>query len=149
MDVALGQQLPLVRTQPPQPLVVAVHRQIALELAPQQRHLPAEHAPDPQLGLGVRAPRQLRRHRRGPEPIAVAGHVQAHALKGSAANIGGDGLADLLAGIEQRARDGHLPDAAALDRVRTESTEVAAVCEALAAELSPAGTAQADSWWRR
>ncbi|GAA1501193.1 hypothetical protein GCM10009827_009560 [Dactylosporangium maewongense] len=67
----------------------------------------------------------------------AAVHVQAHALKGSAANIGGTALADLLADLEQRARDGGLPDAGpALDRIRTEYTEVAAVCEALAGELS-------------
>ncbi|MEU0556876.1 Hpt domain-containing protein [Dactylosporangium sp. NPDC006015] len=68
----------------------------------------------------------------------AAVHVQAHALKGSAANIGGTALADLLADLEQRARGGGgLPDAGpALDRIRTEYTEVAAICEALAGSRS-------------
>jgi CheY-like chemotaxis protein len=48
--------------------------------------------------------------------------TRAHALKGSAANLGADALADLVGQLEDRARCGQLPaDDAALDAIRREA----------------------------
>src|SRR4051812_18842586 len=61
---------------------------------------------------------------------------QAHALKGSAANIGARALTDLFAELEQAARDGHLPDPrAALDMIHSTYQEVEPVCTRIAGEL--------------
>ncbi|MCP2304562.1 ATP-binding protein [Actinokineospora globicatena] len=56
--------------------------------------------------------------------------VQAHTLKGSAANIGASGLAALFATVEQDAKAGRLsPD---LTDIRTEFDHVATACKAVA-----------------
>jgi histidine phosphotransfer protein HptB len=71
------------------------------------------------------------------EELARSGDVdgvrdQAHALKGSAANLGVTALATLFARIEDTARAGQVP---ALDGIRAAYDEVAPVCTGLAAEL--------------
>ena len=58
----------------------------------------------------------------------------AHALKGSAANIGAAGLASVFAEIEHAARDGGLPDPdLMLGRIAAEQAMVCAVLERIAA----------------
>ncbi|WP_305786524.1 Hpt domain-containing protein [Symbioplanes lichenis] len=57
---------------------------------------------------------------------------QAHALKGSATNLGVTALAELFARIEDEARAGRM---APLDGIRTTYAEVAPVCTSLADEL--------------
>jgi histidine phosphotransfer protein HptB len=60
----------------------------------------------------------------------------AHGLKGSAANIGADTLAAILAEVEHGARDGHVPDAdVTLGRIHAELALVLGVLETVAAEL--------------
>lgn len=60
---------------------------------------------------------------------------QAHALKGSASNLGVTAMSTLCGGIEEQARAGHLPDEATLDALTTTFAEVAPVCTSLAEEL--------------
>jgi histidine phosphotransfer protein HptB len=67
---------------------------------------------------------------RGGDPVAV--RDQAHALKGSAGNLGITSMATLFAGIEHAARDGHLPDPA-LTEVRAAYAEVVPLCTGIAA----------------
>ncbi|MGK5681999.1 Hpt domain-containing protein [Actinoplanes sp. URMC 104] len=69
---------------------------------------------------------------RGGDPAALREH--AHALKGSASNIGADGLAAVFAEIEHAARDGGVPDPdVTLGRVAAEQALVFPVLERLAA----------------
>ncbi|WP_306215759.1 Hpt domain-containing protein [Actinoplanes sp. RD1] len=63
---------------------------------------------------------------------------QAHALKGSATNLGVTALAGLFARIEDDARAGK-PPAWDEDRIRATFDEVAPVCTSLADELDTAG----------
>jgi len=71
---------------------------------------------------------------RGGAPEEVRDH--AHALKGSAANLGADTLAAAFAEVEQSARDGLVPDPdLTLGRVCAELAQVQAILEALAADL--------------
>lgn len=61
---------------------------------------------------------------------------QAHALKGSAANIGAAALTDLFAELEDAARDGHLLEPrATLDRIHGAYERVAPVCTRIAGDL--------------
>ncbi|MFI1996184.1 Hpt domain-containing protein [Actinoplanes sp. NPDC020271] len=65
---------------------------------------------------------------------------QAHALKGSAANIGATTLAALCAAVEDQARAGAVTDpAGTADQIRAEATEALAAVAALAEayDLSP------------
>ena len=62
---------------------------------------------------------------------------QAHALKGSAHNLGVEALGALFARLEEEARGGRLPDpAASLATFRDEYAAVEPVCAAIAAELA-------------
>jgi HPt (histidine-containing phosphotransfer) domain-containing protein len=62
---------------------------------------------------------------------------QAHALKGSAANLGITTLAGLFAEIEQEARAGQMPGSpAVLAAVRQEYALVEPVCAGIAGDLS-------------
>ncbi|MFI7599991.1 Hpt domain-containing protein [Actinoplanes sp. NPDC049681] len=62
----------------------------------------------------------------------------AHALKGSAANIGAAVLTGLFAGLEDAARDGRLPDSrVTLDRIQDAYERVAPVCARIAGDLQP------------
>jgi histidine phosphotransfer protein HptB len=73
---------------------------------------------------------------RGGEPGTVRDH--AHALKGSAANLGADRLAAICAEVEQGARDGRLPDPdSTLGRLAAEQAQVLDLMERLAAEFGP------------
>jgi histidine phosphotransfer protein HptB len=66
---------------------------------------------------------------------------RAHALKGSAGNVGALALAGIFADLEQQARAGTLPDpVACLDAVRTELTLVVPLLTAAAVELDPRPT---------
>jgi HPt (histidine-containing phosphotransfer) domain-containing protein len=72
--------------------------------------------------------------------LAQAGDVaavtdQAHALKGSASNLGVTAMSTLLAEIEDDARAGTLPAPAALDRLRAVFAEVSPAMAELAATL--------------
>jgi CheY-like chemotaxis protein/CHASE3 domain sensor protein/HPt (histidine-containing phosphotransfer) domain-containing protein len=61
---------------------------------------------------------------------------QAHALHGSAANMGVTRLAQLLAAVETNARAGRLPKSpATMTAIRTEYDMTAPVCERIAVEL--------------
>ncbi|MEU4560173.1 response regulator [Actinoplanes sp. NPDC023936] len=65
---------------------------------------------------------------------------QAHALKGSATNIGVTGLAHLFAEVEANARVGHLPSGPDTVRaIRAEFGLAAPVCDDIAQELVAAG----------
>ncbi|MFG1604433.1 Hpt domain-containing protein [Actinoplanes sp. NPDC049265] len=62
---------------------------------------------------------------------------QAHALKGSATNLGITALAGLFAAIEQEARTGRRPDPhSTLAAVRQEYATVEPICAGIAADLS-------------
>lgn len=75
---------------------------------------------------------------RGGDREALRDH--AHALKGSAANIGADTLSAIFAEVEHAARDGHVPDAdLTLGRVAAEQALVLGVLSEIAAEYDPAG----------
>ncbi|WP_067499342.1 Hpt domain-containing protein [Actinoplanes sp. TFC3] len=66
----------------------------------------------------------------------VAVRDQAHALKGSATNIGALAMSELFAGIEDAARAGQLAEPGpALQRIRETFAQVEPVCAAMAAEL--------------
>ncbi|MBL7258315.1 Hpt domain-containing protein [Paractinoplanes lichenicola] len=70
---------------------------------------------------------------RGGDPAAL--REQAHALKGSATNIGADSLARVFAEIEHSAREGVVPDPdLMLGRVAGEQALVYPVLEKIAAE---------------
>jgi HPt (histidine-containing phosphotransfer) domain-containing protein len=62
---------------------------------------------------------------------------QAHALKGSAANVGAATLAGMFADVEHRAHTGLRDPAAALAAVRAELDLVVPLLTAVAAELDP------------
>ena len=71
---------------------------------------------------------------RGGDPATVREH--AHALKGSASNIGAAGLARIFAEVEHAARDGGVPDPdVTLGRVAAEQALVLEVLTRLAAEI--------------
>jgi HPt (histidine-containing phosphotransfer) domain-containing protein len=71
---------------------------------------------------------------RGGERSALRDH--AHALKGSASNIGADTLASIFAEVEHAARDGSVPDPdMTLGRVAAEQALVLGLLEELAREL--------------
>jgi HPt (histidine-containing phosphotransfer) domain-containing protein len=71
---------------------------------------------------------------RGGDRAVLRDH--AHALKGSAANIGADTLAAIFAEVEDGARDGRVPDAdVTLGRVTAEQALVLGVLDELAREL--------------
>ena len=58
----------------------------------------------------------------------------AHTLKGASANVGASGLADVCAGLETRARQAQLHDAAVLmERFDTELARVRAALEGMTA----------------
>ncbi len=66
-------------------------------------------------------------------------HQRAHALKGSAANLGAGGVADLCAGIEAQGRAGTLDIApATLDALREELDAACVSLDGLAGELARA-----------
>jgi CheY-like chemotaxis protein len=67
------------------------------------------------------------------DAAAVAEH--AHSLRGSAANLGGDDLADLLAGIEDRARLDEPTDPGDVSRARAELAALSGSLLAVADEL--------------
>ena len=72
---------------------------------------------------------------RGGDVAAV--RDQAHALKGSASNLGVVTLAGLFAQLESAARDGRMPDPETdLTAVREEYELVEPVCRDIAAELA-------------
>ncbi|MBU2668459.1 Hpt domain-containing protein [Actinoplanes bogorensis] len=76
---------------------------------------------------------QLAQLLRGGDTGQVREH--AHALKGSATNIGADSLARVFAEIEHAARDGHVPDPdVTLGRIATEQAMVYPVLERIATE---------------
>ncbi|GAA2543521.1 hypothetical protein GCM10010435_09600 [Winogradskya consettensis] len=61
---------------------------------------------------------------------------QAHALKGSAANLGIQAMSTLLADLEDTARAGDLPDPqSTLDRIRATYQRIEPICTGLAEEL--------------
>jgi HPt (histidine-containing phosphotransfer) domain-containing protein len=63
-------------------------------------------------------------------------HQRAHALKGSAANLGADSVAELCADIEAQGRAGTVDVApAALDALRRELDSTCAALDGLASEL--------------
>jgi histidine phosphotransfer protein HptB len=65
---------------------------------------------------------------------------QAHALKGSAANIGATALAALCSALEDQARTGAVTDpAGTAGRIRAEAEAALAAVAALAAEYERAG----------
>lgn len=69
---------------------------------------------------------------RGGDPAAVREH--AHALKGSASNIGAASLSAVFAEIEQAAREGAVPDPdVTLGRVAAEQALVFPILERIAA----------------
>ncbi|WP_433307135.1 Hpt domain-containing protein [Actinoplanes sp. CA-030573] len=71
---------------------------------------------------------------RGGDPAAV--RDQAHALKGSAANIGAATLSGIFAEIEHDARDGVIPDAdLTLGRIGAEQALVLGLLDEVAREL--------------
>ncbi|MFI5937338.1 Hpt domain-containing protein [Actinoplanes sp. NPDC051494] len=66
---------------------------------------------------------------------------QAHALKGSATNLGVTVLSELFGALEDSARAGVLPDPEpTLARIRETYRDVEPVCTALAGELDVTGT---------
>ena len=72
---------------------------------------------------------------RGGDPTTLRDH--AHALKGSAANIGAGTLSAIFAEVEHAARDGAVPDPdVTLGRVAAEQAIVFAILERHAAELA-------------
>lgn len=71
---------------------------------------------------------------------AVALHETAHRLKGSAAAVGEHRLAELLAAMELRARDGGPPDPASMEAITDEISDARARMAALAARLSGRST---------
>ncbi|GAB2566898.1 hypothetical protein Aab01nite_45690 [Paractinoplanes abujensis] len=76
---------------------------------------------------------QLAELLRGGDPGMLREH--AHALKGSATNIGADSLARVFAEIEHAARDGVVPDPdLMLGRIACEQALVYPVLEKIAAE---------------
>lgn len=69
---------------------------------------------------------------RGGDTVTLREH--AHALKGSASNIGANSLASVFAEIEHAARDGGVPDPdMTLGRIAAEHAQVCAVLERIAA----------------
>ncbi|MDR7274954.1 Hpt domain-containing protein [Catenuloplanes atrovinosus] len=64
--------------------------------------------------------------------------VAAHALRGSASNIGADGLAVLAGALEDELRAGHRPAAGSITALRTESDAVRPLLTAAAHRLSTA-----------
>ncbi len=63
---------------------------------------------------------------------------QAHALKGSATNVGVTALAALFGELEDEARAGRLPASPeTLDRARALLAEITPLCLHMAAEISP------------
>ncbi|WP_051796908.1 Hpt domain-containing protein [Catenuloplanes japonicus] len=65
-----------------------------------------------------------------------ASRVAAHALRGSASNIGADGLALLAGALEDEIRAGRIPDASAISALRAEATALRPVFESTAARLA-------------
>lgn len=64
-----------------------------------------------------------------------AARIAAHALRGSASNIGADGLALLAGALEDEIRAGRLPDTTAMGALRSEATAMRPLLEAAAARL--------------
>jgi len=72
---------------------------------------------------------------RGGDATLVREH--AHAMKGSASNIGASRLAAVLAEVEQAARDGDVPDPdATLGRIATEQALVSTILQRLATDYT-------------
>ena len=72
---------------------------------------------------------------RGGEPATLRDH--AHALKGSASNIGAGALSRIFAEVENAARDGGVPDPdMTLGRIAAEQALVFEVLQRRAAELT-------------
>lgn len=65
-----------------------------------------------------------------------AARIAAHALRGSASNIGADGLAVLAGALEDEIRAGRMPATGAVGALRAEAAAVHPLLEATAARLT-------------
>ncbi|MFI5842045.1 Hpt domain-containing protein [Catenuloplanes sp. NPDC051500] len=65
-----------------------------------------------------------------------AARVAAHALRGSASNIGADGLAVLAGAVEDEIRAGHLPETTAMGVLRAEANAIRPLLEAAVTRLT-------------
>ena len=69
---------------------------------------------------------------------AAAVRDQAHAMRGSASNIGAGRLAAIFADVEHAARDGRVPEPdVTLGRITAEQALVLGILDEVAAELDP------------